>query len=67
MGRDSAVTLRQLLTTEEVAEHLQVTVRTVFEYCARGDLEFVKFNNKTLRFKPEWIEDMIARKQRKGA
>jgi excisionase family DNA binding protein len=56
----------RLLTIEEVAEILGVKVRTVYDYVARGDLECVKFNHKTLRFKPQWIDDMIARKQRKA-
>jgi predicted site-specific integrase-resolvase len=67
MGRESAVTKSRMLTIDDVAEQLQVSARTVFDYCTRGDLEYVKFNNKTLRFRQEWIDDMIARKQRKGA
>jgi excisionase family DNA binding protein len=53
----------KLLTIDEVAERLQVTTRTVYEYCNRGELEFVKLGRNVLRFKPEWIDDFIARKQ----
>jgi excisionase family DNA binding protein len=56
-----------LLTLEQVAEILQVSERTVREYCVKGDLEYVKFNQRILRFKPQWIDEFIARKQRKGA
>lgn len=63
----SAVRLQTpMLTLEEVGKILQVDARTVRAYCTAGDLEFVKFGHKTLRFKPEWIDDFIARKQREG-
>lgn len=53
-----------LLTIEQVAAQLQVDPRTVRHYCYQGDLEFVKFGHRTFRFKPEWIEQFIQRKQR---
>lgn len=31
-----------------------------------GDLEYVKFGRNTLRFEPDWVVDLIARKQREG-
>jgi excisionase family DNA binding protein len=52
-----------LMTLEQVAEQLQIEPRTVRKLCARGDLEYVKIGPKTLRFKPEWIDQMIQRKQ----
>lgn len=53
-----------MLTIDEVAEILKVDARTVRRYCTNGDLEYVKFGPNTLRFKPDWIDDFIARKQR---
>jgi excisionase family DNA binding protein len=53
----------KMLTLEQVAEQLQIEPRTVRKLCARGELEFVKIGPKTLRFKPEWIEALIKRKQ----
>lgn len=53
----------QMWTIEQVAERLQVDTRTIRRWCSQGYLEYVKFSPKMLRFKPEWIEDMIARKQ----
>lgn len=53
----------QMLTIEQVAERLQVQPRAVRKLCTRGDLEFVKINSKTLRFKAEWIDALIKRKQ----
>jgi excisionase family DNA binding protein len=56
----------KMLTIEEVAELLHVEPRTVRAWCQRGELEYVKFGRKTLRFKPEWLDDLIERKQRAG-
>ena len=53
----------RMLIIEEVAEILQVEPRTVRTWCQQGELEFVKFGRKTLRFRPEWIDDFIERKQ----
>jgi excisionase family DNA binding protein len=52
-----------MLTLEQVAEQLQIDKRAVRKLCTRGDLEFVKINSKTLRFRPEWVEALIRRKQ----
>ena len=53
----------KMLTLEQVAEQLQIEPRAVRKLCARGDLEYVKIGPKTLRFKPEWIDALIKRKQ----
>lgn len=53
----------KMLTIDEVAERLQLERRAVRKLCACGDLEYVKLNPKTFRFKPEWIDDLIKRKQ----
>lgn len=56
---------RPMLTIEEVAGIFGVTDRTIREWCTRGELEYVKLSHKVLRFKPEWVDDLIARKQKK--
>lgn len=53
----------KMLTIDQVAEQLQIRPRAVRNLCTRGELEFVKIGSKTLRFKPEWIEALIQRKQ----
>lgn len=53
----------KMLTLEEVAEQLQIDERTVRRLCTNGDLEFVKIGPKTLRFRPEWVDALIKRKQ----
>ena len=53
-----------LLTLDDVAAVLQTTPRSVRSWCREGKLEFVKLGKKTLRFKPEWIDDFIERQQR---
>jgi excisionase family DNA binding protein len=63
---DVAMSLTEMLTLEQVAEHLQIEPRAVRKLCTRGDLEFVKIGPRTLRFKPEWIEALIKRKQGRG-
>ena len=55
-----------MLTIDEVATILQVEPRTIRTWCQAGELEFVKFGRKTLRFKRDWIDDFIERKQRTG-
>jgi excisionase family DNA binding protein len=51
------------LTLEEVAELLQVPVRAVKEWCARGELEHVRLGHKTVRSRSDWVADFVARKQ----
>lgn len=45
MSRD----LPRMLTVREVAEYLQVTTRTVYEWTARGELPCIRISNR-LRF-----------------
>lgn len=54
-----------MLTIDEVAERFQVTTRTVREWCAKGELQYVKLGRNVLRFKPAWLDEMIARKQQR--
>lgn len=53
----------KLLTLEEVADQLQMEPRAVRKLCLRGDLEYVRIGPRTMRFKPEWVDALIKRKQ----
>jgi excisionase family DNA binding protein len=53
-----------MLTIEEVAAIFQVQARTIRVWCMEGKLEYVKFGRKTLRFKPQWLDEFVERQQR---
>lgn len=53
----------KMLTLDEVAERLQMEPRAVRKLCHQGDLEYVRMGPRTMRFKPEWIDALIRRKQ----
>jgi len=50
-----------LLTKPEVAERLQVTLRTVDSWMAEGVIPFIRIGRKAIRF--DWNEVMEAIKQ----
>lgn len=50
---------RTLLTTEEVADVLRVSTRTVRRMGACGQLERVKFGYRTVRYTPASVETLI--------
>jgi excisionase family DNA binding protein len=58
-----AISAPRLLTQEEVAERLAVSVKTVRRLVERGALQFTKIGSQ-FRFKPEWVEAYIERKHR---
>jgi excisionase family DNA binding protein len=57
--------MEKLLTTNEIAEYLSVTPRTVRGYVAVDFIPYIKIGGN-IRFKPSKIEKWVERKERKG-
>lgn len=59
MAALSPTARRLLLTTEEVADVLRVSTRTVRRMGARGQLVRVKFGHRSVRYTPESLETLL--------
>ncbi len=55
--------MTNLLTVNEVAERLDVTRATVYNYCDKYDLPYIELPGGR-RFKPEDIEDWLKNRYR---
>jgi prophage regulatory protein len=52
--------IEHLLTKEQVAKRLNVSIATIKRWMANGKLpKPVRFNKRTIRWRPEDIEDFI--------
>lgn len=56
---------KQLLTPEQVAERLQVTIRTVYQWLADGDLPAFKLG-RAWRISEEDLQEFLKQRKRKG-
>lgn len=56
------MTIRHLLTANEVAEILQISPRTLASWRANytGELPFVRLGDKTVRYRADAVEDFIS-------
>lgn len=59
------MTNKQLLTPEQVAERLQVTLRTVQRWIAEGELPSYKLG-KTRRISEEQLEEFLRYREKKA-
>ena len=57
----------QLLTRKQAAEKLAISLRTVDELIARGDLPAVRFAHKCVRIRPSALDYLIEAREMKGA
>jgi len=57
--------MEKLLNVQQVAEILGVTPGTVYQYIYRGEIPYIKLNDKSIRFLPEEIEKWIKSKARR--
>jgi len=55
----------QLMTTDEVAELLNVSRRVVWELVGRQELSRIRVGGQ-LRFRAEWIDEYLKRQTRNG-
>jgi excisionase family DNA binding protein len=51
----------QVLTTRQLAEHLQVTTRTLCEWRARKRIPFWKINDRLFRYKLTDVERALSK------
>ncbi len=56
--------LPDLLSLQETAKTLKVTVKTVYEYINRGELELVKVGHRTSRITTKSLQDFIQRRRK---
>lgn len=49
----------ELLTPEEVAKMLKVNRRTIYHWIEKGQIPYIRFNSKTIRFRPIDIQEFI--------
>ena len=57
MNNDGQMT--ELLTANEVSKILNLTLASVYRLAREGDIPSVKFNERTVRFDPDEIEQYI--------
>ena len=63
--RPAMPTTLDLLTIDDVAKILGVSIRTVHDYVARGELQPTKLSYKVLRFTADNVAAFIERKTRR--
>lgn len=56
-----------LLTLDQAAEQLQVSVRTLSRWCARGEVPCVRFGPRIVRVRMDSIQRVVAEREGKSA
>lgn len=51
--------MSRYLNTQEAAEYMAVSDRTIRTLCSTGQLEHERLNGRNLRFKPEWLDNYL--------
>ncbi len=59
-----ATNRRRLMTAKEVADYLGLALDTVLKMSRDGRLPSVRVGSRTLRFRPETIDEYIASRER---
>lgn len=52
--------MKEYLNTQEAAEYLQVSDRTVRQLCADRQIEHERLNGRNIRIKPEWLDNYLS-------
>ncbi len=60
----TATDKRPLMTAKDVADYLGLALGTVLKMSSDGRLPSVRVGSRTLRFKPEAIDEYIASRER---
>ena len=66
MGTEELNEPSRLLTVSDVAERLNISVRSVFAHIAEGDLPRVKFGHRTVRILESDVEAFVNGLRRAG-